>query len=141
MKSLDDSVEWLYDLTIGYSGIKTGDYPENIYTMGNIFFFNKQPKEIHVHVRRFLVKDIPVHDESAFSQWVYQRWNEKDDMMAHFYKHGRFESSATITDSTFTFPLRLPDLWRLGMPSLLLLPYIPMALGVWYLGTWIYSYM
>lgn len=141
MKSLGDSVEWLYDLTIGYSGIKPGDYPENVYTMGNIFFFNKQPKEIHVHVRRFLVKDIPVHDESAFSQWVYQRWNEKDDMMAHFYKDGRFESSTTISDSTFTFPLRLPDLSRLVLPSLLLLPYIPLALGVWYVGAWIYSCM
>ncbi|KAI8337434.1 acyltransferase-domain-containing protein [Chlamydoabsidia padenii] len=137
IESLGDSVEWLYDLTIGYCGVKIGDYPENVYTMGNIFFYNKQPKEIHVHVRRFLVKDIPVQDKAAFDQWMYQRWVEKDDLMAHFYKEGRFPG----TKNTFDFPLCLPDLSRLILPSLLLLPYVPLLLVTWYFANWFYSYL
>jgi hypothetical protein len=90
-------VEYIYDFTIGYSGVGANDIPENVYTIQSIFFFHHYPKQIHVHVRRFKIDQIPKEDEEEFSQWVHQIWVEKDELMGHFYKYGVFPPSADDT--------------------------------------------
>jgi hypothetical protein len=87
---LDDSVEYMYDFTIGYSGVNATDIPEKVYTIQSVFFFNHYPQEIHVHVRRFKLDSIAKLSEQEFNQWNLERWVEKDQLMGHFYKYGAF---------------------------------------------------
>ncbi|KAI8076812.1 acyltransferase-domain-containing protein [Halteromyces radiatus] len=154
LQTLDNSVDWVYDFTIGYPGVQPGENPEDIYTIQSIFFFNKQPKHIHIHVRRFHVNDIPVNDDTAFSKWIYQRWVEKDNMMAYFYKEGRFPTNddqqhqqdgiqdlnvaspvdrSLVHPHSITVPIQLANpVWKLAQPGLCVLPYLILIYGIWY---------
>lgn len=89
METLGDNPEWLYDLTIGYQGVKANENPEDVYTIPSIFSTCRYPKQIHVHIRRFKISDLP-KDDDAFAQWMFDRFVEKDQLMAHFYEHGKF---------------------------------------------------
>lgn len=113
----------MYDFTIGYSGVGPNDIPEQVYTIQSIFFFNHFPKDIHVHVRRFKISSIPNNTEEEFSQWVQQRWVEKDELMGHFYKHGKFPGEA---DRTAEVPVNLGDNSVLDLAQIwiFLLPYL-----------------
>ncbi|KAF7724649.1 hypothetical protein EC973_000821 [Apophysomyces ossiformis] len=130
--ALDDSVEWLYDFTIGYSGIHADVNPEDVYTISKIFFLGQNPKKIHVHIRRYRVADIP-KDAEAFAQWVHQRWVEKDAFMSQFYKEGRFispdneQERMAYNSRTFEIPIKLnSSLLELAQPYVFLLSYIPL---------------
>ncbi|CAO3621146.1 unnamed protein product [Cunninghamella blakesleeana] len=166
IQSLGNSVDYIYDFTIGYPGIKIGENPEDIYTIPKIFFFGQQPKKIHVHIRRFLIRDIPVDDEKEFSQWVYQRWEEKDALMAYFYKEGHFPKNDNnhdekeekdmmddedrksfitkdlhpIVTKEVSIKLEQP-IRKLIQPTLCLLPYLPILFGIYILGSHLYSYL
>ncbi|CAO3614333.1 unnamed protein product [Cunninghamella echinulata] len=167
IQSLGESVEWMYDFTIGYPGIKPGENPEDIYTIPKIFFFDQQPRKIHVYIRRFRIKGIPVDDETEFSKWVYQRWQEKDSLMAHFYKEGRFPNqheeeekekekekekdnddrkslSANDQQSILTKEVSIKlfnPIRKLAQPTLCLLPYLPIIFSIYSLGRYLYSYL
>ncbi|KAI8368292.1 acyltransferase-domain-containing protein [Radiomyces spectabilis] len=133
--TLDESVEWLYDFTIGYSGIPSEANPEDVYTIQGIFFFGHRPKNVHIHIRRFRVSELP-KDMDAFSSWIYQRWIEKDELMAYFYKHGKFPSGAdhTSASSELQVPIRLThSVVDLIQPWIALLPYIPIIKWTWQL--------
>ncbi|KAI8379485.1 uncharacterized protein BYT42DRAFT_593563 [Radiomyces spectabilis] len=140
LKTLDDGIDWIYDLTIGYPGVMPNDIPEEVLTLGKIFGQGKGPKDIHVYVRRYAVETVPKESE-AFSQWIYERWKEKDDMMTHFYEHGRFPNFNQATQrerNNFKVPMQLQhpviDCLKLW---LCLLPYVPLV----YLAKLTYTYL
>ncbi|KAI9021006.1 acyltransferase-domain-containing protein [Phycomyces nitens] len=127
-EALGDSVEWLYDMTIGYSGVGSNDIPEDVYTIQGIFFFGKYPKKVHVHIRRFAVKTIP-KEEEAYAKWVQDRWVEKDALMSHFYTHGIFPSQ---NSQTAEIPIRLKNpIVELLQVYVCVLPYIPFTIVAW----------
>ncbi|KAI9315921.1 hypothetical protein BX666DRAFT_270188 [Dichotomocladium elegans] len=91
LETLDTSVEYLYDLTVGYEGIGPTEIPEDKYTIRSIFGLGgAYPKHVHIYLRRFKIADLPVHDENLFAQWVFDRYVEKDGLLAHFYERGCF---------------------------------------------------
>lgn len=47
----------------------------------------------HLHVRRFPVDSLPESPE-ALTQWLLDRFREKDRLLEHFYAHGSFPASA-----------------------------------------------
>ncbi|KAJ1939970.1 hypothetical protein GGF37_004177, partial [Kickxella alabastrina] len=47
------------------------------------------PREVHIHVKRYAVEDIPI-DEEGFSRWMHKVFVEKDMRMAKYYELGRF---------------------------------------------------
>ncbi|KAH8550352.1 acyltransferase-domain-containing protein [Umbelopsis sp. PMI_123] len=96
--TLGNSVKYLYDATIGYSGIKAGDVPEEVYTLRSIFFLKRYPKKIHVHLRRYLISDIPTEEE-AYAAWLRERWAEKDELLAQFYRTGSFPGEDAMVSS------------------------------------------
>ncbi|KAI9366650.1 hypothetical protein BD770DRAFT_417390 [Pilaira anomala] len=122
--TLDDSIEYMYDFTIGYSGIGPNDIPEKVYTIQSIFFFKHFPKKINVHVRRFRIDSIPKANPEEFNRWVHERWVEKDELMGQFYKNGQFPPQ----DRTIEVPIRLRNnsildlahIWIFLVPYLLL---------------------
>lgn len=128
--TLADSIDYIYDFTIGYSGINANDIPEQVYTIQSVFFFNFFPKQVHVYVRRFKVNSIPIENETEFNNWNLERWKEKDELMDHFYKKGKFpnNSSSSDTDRVIDIPIQLNNslldlaqIWVFIVPYLLVL--------------------
>ncbi|KAF9114304.1 hypothetical protein BGX27_011205 [Mortierella sp. AM989] len=97
INKLRGSVEYVYDATVGYSGIHYGEIPQELYPLPGLYIDQAQPKEINMHLRRFAIKDIP-ETEPEFVEWLRARWTEKDELMEEFYKTGKFPSKLTAED-------------------------------------------
>jgi lysocardiolipin and lysophospholipid acyltransferase len=50
-----------------------------------------------MHWRRFALADIPLHDDTIFSDWLLARWREKDDLLQYFVEHQRFPADEGVT--------------------------------------------
>jgi len=74
-------VDVIYDLTIGY----LDTIPQN-----ESAIFTGFPKECHVHLKRYDIKDLP-NDEKALGEWLQDRWYEKDERLDKFYKDRKFQ--------------------------------------------------
>lgn len=100
LRCLDSRAEYLYDFTIGYSGLKQGDIPYDAYSPSTVFFKGDGPKSIHMHVDRFKIRDIPglasraynpdEKTDPAFEKWLRERFLAKDALMNSFYENGKF---------------------------------------------------
>ncbi|KAF9128308.1 hypothetical protein BGW39_005180 [Mortierella sp. 14UC] len=97
INKLRGSVDYLYDATVGYSGIAYGEIPQELYPLPGLYLNQAQPKDINMHLRRFAIKEIP-ETEPEFVEWVRQRWQEKDQLMEEFYTTGQFPSQLTVED-------------------------------------------
>ncbi|KAJ3051924.1 hypothetical protein HK097_007073 [Rhizophlyctis rosea] len=120
LRSMQPHVQKLYDITIGFEGVDSSEgepkYAYDVHTLPSVFFAGKAPKRIHMHVREFVVSELPGFaaggkggsestdesgrevDEDAveerselFGRWLRQRWMEKDGMMDEFYGSGSFQ--------------------------------------------------
>ncbi|CAO3660009.1 unnamed protein product [Rhizopus stolonifer] len=119
---LKDDVEYLYDFTIGYSGVTSTEIPEKVYTIQGIFFFNRYPKQVHIHVRRYKVNTIPLENEKEFNGWVFDRWSEKDELMTRFYDTNSF---VTEGQTSYKAPIKLKNLvLNLAQLWIFLVPYL-----------------
>ena len=90
LNELKDSTEWLYDCTIAYEGVPSGQFGQDIFTLRSTFFEGRPPKSVNMHWRRFHISDIPIQNTKAFEVWLRNRWREKDYMLEYFQKHSRF---------------------------------------------------
>lgn len=88
---LRPSLEVIYDITIGYSGVRKEDYGEAIYKLNNVIFKGESPKLVDMHIREYNINDIPIDDEQKFADWLYDVWAEKDELMNIYYEKGRFD--------------------------------------------------
>ncbi|KAJ2174090.1 hypothetical protein EV181_007254, partial [Coemansia sp. RSA 532] len=70
LSQLRPRIKYLYDLTIGYEGLKSGDIPENEYGLVSMYGKCVYPREIHIHVKKYPVAEIP-DDEEGFSAWMH----------------------------------------------------------------------
>jgi hypothetical protein len=55
------------------------------------------PKEIHLHIRRYPISEVPTEEEKL-KEWIFQCWKEKDELVDHFKQHQRFPSSKEVND-------------------------------------------
>lgn len=104
---LQNTVNEIYDITLGYSGVRSTDYGQDIYKLDQVFFNGKNPQKIDFNIRVFKIDEIPIgsslddpEEAKVFEQWLDKVWAEKDDLMDYYYKHGTFpnaeESVTTI---------------------------------------------
>lgn len=102
LQKLRTSIDSVYDITIGYSGVKQHEYGELIYTLPNIFLKGQLPKLVDIHIRDFKINEIPIDDEEKFSEWLFKVWREKDELLDIYYEKGSFidnnEESSVVTD-------------------------------------------
>ncbi|KAJ2549935.1 hypothetical protein IWW35_003531 [Coemansia sp. RSA 1878] len=98
LSQLRPRIKYLYDLTIGYEGLKSGDIPENEYGLVSMYGKCVYPREIHIHVKKYPVAEIP-DDEEGFSAWMHNVFVEKDRRMAHYYELGHFPHNSTEDSS------------------------------------------
>ncbi|KAL6950082.1 hypothetical protein ACO0QE_000752 [Hanseniaspora vineae] len=99
LTKLKISCDVVYDVTIGYSGVAANEYGQDIYKIMDVFMKGKQPKLVDIHIRSFRLDAIPVKDEEAFTNWLFDVWEEKDEYMEHYYKHGNFNLTNDITSA------------------------------------------
>ncbi len=97
VKGLDEGLGGIYDVTVGYSGLKSTDYPESVYSLMGLFWTGKAPSQIHYHLQYIPLKQIPRDSAEAFSDWLRDRYYAKDALLNHFYAEGQFPSSKRVT--------------------------------------------
>lgn len=143
-ETLGDSVEWLYDLTVGYPGIEPGQNPEDVMTMKRIFCERNGPHQIHIHMRRYRLDELP-KDNEGFTHWLLDRWSEKDKRLIYFNEYGKFpEETDTDNDRIYSgrtvkIPIRLQHTFRECYGYLLyLLIYVPIIYGLLHLMRFAY---
>ncbi|KAG0244360.1 hypothetical protein BGX31_009298 [Mortierella sp. GBA43] len=141
INKLRGSVEYVYDVTVGYSGIHYGEIPQELYPLPGLYVNKAQPKDLNMHLRRFAIKDIP-ESEPEFIEWVRARWQEKDELMEEFYTTGKFPSQLTAEDigqvgnkpgQSVRIPLKsrsMLDYLSVSGMCLLALPVVALAVGI-----------
>ncbi|KAG2458661.1 acyl-CoA:lysophosphatidylglycerol acyltransferase 1, partial [Polypterus senegalus] len=75
-------LQWVIDVTIAYSRAR----PMDIQTW---ILAYRSPTVTHVHYRIYPIKDVPLETE-PLTNWLYQRFVEKEALLAHFYETGAF---------------------------------------------------
>lgn len=79
VQGLRGHIDAVYDVTIGYEvGVPT------------LWQFIKGLSDVaHLHVHRTPIAQMPRTDEEL-TDWIHQRFQAKDQLLAHFYRHGSF---------------------------------------------------
>ncbi|TKA28908.1 hypothetical protein B0A50_03319 [Salinomyces thailandicus] len=90
LQEIKDTVDYLYDCTIGYEGIPAGAYGQDIFTLRSVYFQGRPPKSVNMHWRRYRIADLPLDDKDAMHEWTLARWREKDELLEEFYRTGKF---------------------------------------------------
>ncbi|XP_006820482.1 acyl-CoA:lysophosphatidylglycerol acyltransferase 1-like [Saccoglossus kowalevskii] len=101
-------VKWIIDMTIGYPG-----YPDikpmNVQTWVCGW---REPCQTVVHYRYYPINDVPV-DEDGLMRWLYQRFEEKEELLLHFYKTGKFPTQNMNCNTIKPQQIKLPFWWLL----------------------------
>jgi lysocardiolipin and lysophospholipid acyltransferase len=87
--ALRNTASAVYDITIGYQ--ETLDEKRDVTPSFLRTFFTSDvtPRILHVHQRRFEMKDIP-KDDDGLKSWIYKLYEEKDELLTHFKYTGSF---------------------------------------------------
>ncbi|CAG8528425.1 28129_t:CDS:2 [Dentiscutata erythropus] len=118
-QTLRKSVHYIYDLTIGFEGVSRGTYPEEMYNLKGIYFQGIFPTGVHMHIRRYAISEIP-DDKDKFTEWLRQRWIEKDKLMEIFYAQGRFPT----VESPRRLPIRLRSINEIAYIWYFVIPFV-----------------
>ncbi|KAL9584891.1 MAG: hypothetical protein Q9212_001853 [Teloschistes hypoglaucus] len=97
IQNLRKTTPYVYDCTIAYEGVPTGQYASEIFTIQAAYFGGKPPKSVNMYWRRFDVWSIPVDNDRAFDNWLRARWIEKDQLLDHYQKTGRFPADTGVS--------------------------------------------
>lgn len=111
---LKDTLQEVYDITVGYSGVRPEEYGQDIYTLYQAFLRGNNPKLVDIHVRVLKLDEIPLgklhyddpeeeaRDIELFEKWLYRVWEEKDNLMETFYNTGSFMSESAHEATVIT---------------------------------------
>eukprot|EP00250_Pteridium_aquilinum_P024437 c29077_g1_i1 orf=85-1260(+) len=92
LAQLQDSIDAVYDLTIGYK------------SQCPLFIDNAlgtDPKEVHIHIKRIPISDIPGPDTEV-SEWLVKEFSRKDALLSQFYREGTFPNSGDTEEELST---------------------------------------
>ncbi|KAI9334570.1 acyltransferase-domain-containing protein [Obelidium mucronatum] len=102
----------VFDLTIGYSGVKPNEIPFEVLLPDKVFLNGQYPLEIHVHCTHFSVPEIPGFTPDSinsleedrkkpFDEWLRNVWTAKDARLSRFYNTGSLLSKEEVDSKTF----------------------------------------
>lgn len=75
-------IKWAIDITIGYPNVQPIGLPSTITMLTD-------PCKIFVHYRKFPIEEVPL-ETTALTQWLYDRFQEKEELLKEFYQTGTF---------------------------------------------------
>jgi len=96
---LRETVDYVYDCTVGYEGVKRGEYAQDIYTIEASLLNGHPPKSVNMYWRRFKISTIPLDDINKFDMWLRARWAEKDALMEQYMRTGRFPADEGVSQT------------------------------------------
>jgi 1-acyl-sn-glycerol-3-phosphate acyltransferase len=96
---LRETVDYVYDCTVGYEGVKRGEYAQDIYTIEASLLNGHPPKSVNMYWRRFKISTIPLDDINRFGIWLRARWAEKDALMEQYMRTGRFPADEGVSQT------------------------------------------
>ncbi|KAM6954305.1 acyl-CoA:lysophosphatidylglycerol acyltransferase 1 [Aplochiton taeniatus] len=102
-------LQWVVDMTIAYPQAR----PMDIQTW---IFGYRPPTVTHVHYRVYPIKEVPM-ETKPLTDWLYQRFVEKEDLLAHFYQTGAFPPP-TGQKEAVSRPMTLDPVWLCIVQSL-----------------------
>lgn len=110
LQELRDSVDYLYDCTIGYEPVGPNGFGSEIYTLRSVYFQGRPPHSVNMHWRRLKIKDLPLDDHDQFAEWLFGQWRIKDELLEGFYKTGKFpaDKSAVYIEGGPTDSFKTP---------------------------------
>ncbi|XXG81326.1 hypothetical protein AAC387_Pa09g1990 [Persea americana] len=85
VEALRSSLDAVYDVTIAYKH-------RCPFFMDNVFGID--PSEVHIHVRRILLNEIPESEDEA-AAWLTETFRLKDQLLSDFYTVGHFPHQGT----------------------------------------------
>ncbi|KAL0454192.1 UNVERIFIED_CONTAM: putative 1-acyl-sn-glycerol-3-phosphate acyltransferase 5 [Sesamum latifolium] len=88
LEHLRGSLDAVYDITIGYRH-RCPSFLDNA--------FGVDPSEVHIHIRRVALSDIP-SSENEVSSWLMDTFRAKDELLSEFYGGGHFPHEGTEAD-------------------------------------------
>ncbi|POS86438.1 hypothetical protein EPUL_002648 [Erysiphe pulchra] len=90
LNELKDTVDYLYDCTVVYEGVKHGEFGQDNHTLRTMYLLGQPPPSVNMFWRRFALSDIPLDDKDKFDEWLRNRWSEKDALINKYIATGRF---------------------------------------------------
>ena len=97
LQELRKTVDYVYDCTIAYEGVKPGEYAQDIFTIQASYAQGKPPKSVNMYMRRFSLSSIPIDDAKAFELWLRVRWLEKDSLIRRYNNTGSFPADTGVS--------------------------------------------
>ncbi|XP_058080592.1 probable 1-acyl-sn-glycerol-3-phosphate acyltransferase 5 [Magnolia sinica] len=88
VEALRNSLDAVYDVTIGYKH-RCPHFMDNV--------FGVDPSEVHLHIRRIPLKDIPTSENEA-AAWLMEAFRLKDQLLSNFTTKGHFPDQGTEGD-------------------------------------------
>ncbi|XP_055636232.1 acyl-CoA:lysophosphatidylglycerol acyltransferase 1-like [Toxorhynchites rutilus septentrionalis] len=79
---LNDCLEYILDITIGYPNGKPLDLPNIVHGLRN-------PCQTYLFYRLYRSSEVP-RDSESLTQWLYDRFTEKEKLLNEFYRTGKF---------------------------------------------------
>ncbi|GEQ72656.1 hypothetical protein JCM33374_g6343 [Metschnikowia sp. JCM 33374] len=143
LRSLRNTIDVVYDVSYGYSGLKPHEYGEQVFTLKEVYLKGRGPPAVNYYIRGLSIKDIPLGDDDCvdidevspetltrFEDWLYGVWSEKDELMKRFYKSGSFVAEDDQTTQTIVADFKLRSRFEILAPFA-----VPGTLAL--LGYWI----
>ncbi len=121
----------LYDITLAYPVRSSSKnqcteritFPTLDYSLGSVFFQRQGPRKFHLVVRKCDWKSIDglKSSESAFTEWLRDKFLEKDDMLAQYYDqvHKQMDQGTFVPRGSINSP---KELFHGGFPKDLDIP-------------------
>ncbi|KAL5222359.1 hypothetical protein ABZP36_027072 [Zizania latifolia] len=88
LQELKSSLDAVYDVTIAYKH-RLPDFLDNVY--------GTDPSEVHIHIRTVELCDIPT-SEDELTDWMIERFRQKDQLLSDFFMQGHFPDEGTEGD-------------------------------------------
>ncbi|XP_072989104.1 probable 1-acyl-sn-glycerol-3-phosphate acyltransferase 4 [Typha latifolia] len=88
LEELRNSLDAVYDVTIAYKH-RCPVFIDNV--------FGVDPSEVHIHIQRILVHEIPTSEDEA-AGWLIERFRLKDQLLSDFNTMGSFPNQGTEGD-------------------------------------------
>ncbi|CAO1946210.1 unnamed protein product [Urochloa humidicola] len=119
LQQLRSSLDAVYDVTIAYKH-RLPDFLDNVYGV--------DPSEVHIHIRTVQLSDIPT-SEDEITDWMIERFRQKDQLLSDFFMKGHFPDEGTEGD--LSTPKCLANVFAIvGLTGICL--YLTLFSSVWF---------
>ncbi|CAD5223859.1 unnamed protein product [Bursaphelenchus okinawaensis] len=83
IKDTRPPIKYVLDVTIAYPN-------SHVLSLGTLLFGNRENCDIAVNYKIYKAEEVPFQDDEKLRDWMYKVYQEKDELLEHYYKYGTF---------------------------------------------------